>query len=207
MAPEQFHDDRYDSKVDVYSFGIVLFEMLCETIPYLGLEIVEVAYAKMSGICPKLPRDHPQVADLIRQCWSNDPDERPTFDEIYNEMIRGRYLWEGTNSKAVGAIQKLIADATTKARPRRANDGDRRDAREHHHRDPSPKRRESAEHHHRDPSPKKKDADNRDRHRDRDEPKRRESTDHRHRDPSPRREHSHRDPSPRKSGDRNHGKR
>jgi serine/threonine protein kinase len=154
MAPEQIATDCYDCKVDVYSYGVVLYEMLCESIPFLGMQPVEVALLVVGGVRPDLPRKHLKVCRLIEQCWAQDPRARPSFEQIYNEMTHGNYLWDGTNAKAVVAIQKLINDSAHKINKRPEP------AKKEHHKEPKKESREHREsapsrHRGRTPSPRR----------------------------------------------------
>jgi serine/threonine protein kinase len=114
MAPEQISTTTYDHKVDVYSYGMVLYEMLAERLPFQGEDPVSVAQKVLRGIRPDLHEAHPQVAALIRMCWNQDPDKRPDFAVIYKEMMGKKYLWEDTNPKALRALRKLIKGKSSK---------------------------------------------------------------------------------------------
>lgn len=99
MAPELFRNEEYDTKVDVFSFALILQEMI-EGCPPFSLDEgkdVQKAYAvnkrppfKASG---KLYAHG--LKELIEVCWSANPAKRPTFrriilslDQIYNKIGR-----------------------------------------------------------------------------------------------------------------------
>merc|ERR1712187_967780 len=86
MAPECFLGQEYDEKVDVYSFAMVVFEILCRDIPFNDLEPKEVEREIARGGRPDLdlvPVDCPEwLVDLMIACWSNDPRKRPSFKQI-----------------------------------------------------------------------------------------------------------------------------
>lgn len=92
MAPEVLDGQKYDEKVDVYSYGICLFELLARRIPYdgSGLEPVSIAVAVSKGRRPDvscIPQNCP--ADLrftMECCWSHSPDSRPGFDTILETL-------------------------------------------------------------------------------------------------------------------------
>jgi serine/threonine protein kinase len=109
MAPEQMQSCHYDGKVDVYSYGMVLYEMMCERFPFQGYEPVACAQAVIQVRRPDLPASgEKKMCDLIRQCWAQDPAKRPTFAEIYPKLLKGKVGWEGTNPKALKAMKSLI---------------------------------------------------------------------------------------------------
>ncbi|XP_031474016.1 serine/threonine/tyrosine-protein kinase HT1-like isoform X1 [Nymphaea colorata] len=84
MAPEMIRGKTYTKKVDVYSFGIVLWELLTALVPFQGMTPVQAAFA----VSEKNERPHipdacsPEISNLIRQCWTADPAKRPDFDFI-----------------------------------------------------------------------------------------------------------------------------
>jgi serine/threonine-protein kinase len=82
VAPELVTDGRADPRSDVYSAGIVLFEMLTGRVPYVGERSVDVAYQHVeqdvprpSTYLPSLPR---QLDDLVVRATRRDPNARPS---------------------------------------------------------------------------------------------------------------------------------
>eukprot|EP00164_Ancoracysta_twista_P003560 GFYU01004753.1.p1 GENE.GFYU01004753.1~~GFYU01004753.1.p1 ORF type:complete len:479 (-),score=88.74 GFYU01004753.1:51-1487(-) len=86
MAPEVIRNEKYDEKVDVYSYGVVLWEMLTNKIPYTDKESVQVAVAvAYQGLRPKIPSScNPKLKKLLEDCWNDDCSKRPTFEMILN---------------------------------------------------------------------------------------------------------------------------
>lgn len=93
MAPEVFRHKAYDTKVDVYSFGMILYEMFEGSAPLANIEPYEAAKAVSTGVRPELSaKTYPQkMKGLIRACWHADKDVRPSFLEILKilEDIKG----------------------------------------------------------------------------------------------------------------------
>ena len=77
---------QYDTKVDVYSFGIILWEIWTRREPYADIpQIFDIKQGVESGtLRPAGPHDKwpPRVKTLASWCWFRDPDGRPTAEEI-----------------------------------------------------------------------------------------------------------------------------
>ncbi|KAI9085329.1 hypothetical protein K1719_032706 [Acacia pycnantha] len=101
MAPEMIKEKSYTRKVDVYSFGIVLWELTTALLPFQGMTPVQAAFAvSEKNQRPPLPEScQPALAHLIKCCWAVNPSKRPDFSEIvsvlekYDECVKeGRPL-------------------------------------------------------------------------------------------------------------------
>jgi hypothetical protein len=87
MAPEVLNppddgDVQYDAKIDVYSFGVLLWELFAATKPFAQLQALQIPIA----VCVKKARPSPDPASspatilaLMKRCWSHEPDARPTM--------------------------------------------------------------------------------------------------------------------------------
>ncbi|XP_074360328.1 serine/threonine-protein kinase STY46-like isoform X2 [Apium graveolens] len=87
MAPEVMNHLPYDHKADVFSFAIVLWELLTAKIPYDTMTPLQAAVGVRQGLRPHIPKDaHPKLVDLMQNCWENSPGNRPSFSEIRIEL-------------------------------------------------------------------------------------------------------------------------
>ncbi|XP_020238869.1 serine/threonine-protein kinase STY17 [Cajanus cajan] len=89
MAPEVICCEPYDEKCDVYSFGIILNELLTGNYPYIETEYgpTKIAMEVVEGkLRPKLVDDEikqmGELIDLICLCWDRNPSTRPSFATI-----------------------------------------------------------------------------------------------------------------------------
>ncbi|CAN6483576.1 unnamed protein product [Victoria cruziana] len=100
MAPEMIKHERYSHKVDVYSFGLVLWEMVAGTIPYEDMIPVQAAFAVVNkNARPPIPSTCPLAFQaFIEQCWSKLPERRPEFWQIVKvlEQFESSLAHDGT---------------------------------------------------------------------------------------------------------------
>lgn len=84
MAPEVIEHRPYDHKADVFSFGIVMWELLTGQLPYSSLTPLQAAVGVVQkDLRPLIPKNsHPRLAELLERCWQQDPTQRPDFSEI-----------------------------------------------------------------------------------------------------------------------------
>jgi len=87
MAPEIINHKPYDHKADVFSFAIVLWELITLKVPYDTMTPLQAALGVRQGFRLEIPSDtHPGLSELIEQCWDEDPDVRPVFPEIIVQL-------------------------------------------------------------------------------------------------------------------------
>ncbi|WIA40249.1 hypothetical protein OEZ86_013627 [Tetradesmus obliquus] len=88
MAPEVIEHKPYDEKADVFSFGVVLWELLTCKIPYSDMTPLQAAVGVVQkGLRPAIPANClPQLASLMAACWDASPMHRPSFKELTPQM-------------------------------------------------------------------------------------------------------------------------
>ncbi|KAL9680948.1 hypothetical protein QQ045_012729 [Rhodiola kirilowii] len=84
MAPEVIEHKPYNEKADVFSFGIVLWEIVTGQLPYENLTPLQAAIGVVQkGLRPTIPTNtHQKLVELIEICWHHDPALRPKFSEV-----------------------------------------------------------------------------------------------------------------------------
>jgi serine/threonine protein kinase len=72
-----------DSKPDIYSFGILLWELYTNTIPFNVKISTLYDYVVIENYRPEITKNFNQdIANLIRLCWDAEPMKRPNFKTI-----------------------------------------------------------------------------------------------------------------------------
>ncbi|PNW71561.1 hypothetical protein CHLRE_16g659400v5 [Chlamydomonas reinhardtii] len=84
MAPEVIEHKPYDEKADVFSFGIVLWELLTCKVPYADMTPLQAAVGVVQkGLRPGVPANCPPLlGELMEACWTGNPASRPSFREL-----------------------------------------------------------------------------------------------------------------------------
>ncbi|KAG2483816.1 hypothetical protein HYH03_017339 [Edaphochlamys debaryana] len=113
MAPEILRNERCDEKSDVFSFGVILYELVTGREPWESLNPMQVVgVVGFNGQRMDLPSDlDPAVNALIQACWADKPTERPSFSQVL-ATLQG---W--TELRPTAEVMKQQADA---ARARQA---------------------------------------------------------------------------------------
>ena len=90
MAPESIEEREFSTASDVWSFGILQWEMFNPSkIPYPDMDNVQCALNVSQGYTLPIPRGCSSImAKIMRSCWSQDPAKRPSFFLIATTLSR-----------------------------------------------------------------------------------------------------------------------
>jgi len=91
MSPESLEKKHYSKKSDIFSYGVVLYEIVAREEPWKGVAPGAVAYKVISGERLSIPSSSPPVlTQIMESCWSHNPQDRPEFLEIVNILIESK---------------------------------------------------------------------------------------------------------------------
>ncbi len=120
IAPERFADLPYDGRADIYSLGIVLYQMLCGHLPFQtsgdGIYAMAVLHltkdpTPLREVAPNIP---PELESIVMQSLLKEPEKRPTAIELAE---RARALgaietpWESINVPSEAAMNTAVFGA------------------------------------------------------------------------------------------------
>ncbi|XP_075453583.1 mitogen-activated protein kinase kinase kinase 7 isoform X2 [Ascaphus truei] len=100
MAPEVFEGSNYSEKCDVFSWGIILWEVITRRKPFdeIGGPAFRIMWAVHNGTRPPLIKNLPKpIESLMTRCWSKDPPQRPSMEEIVKIMTHLMQFFPGAD--------------------------------------------------------------------------------------------------------------
>eukprot|EP01113_Clastostelium_recurvatum_P017565 TRINITY_DN2066_c0_g1_i3.p1 TRINITY_DN2066_c0_g1~~TRINITY_DN2066_c0_g1_i3.p1 ORF type:complete len:664 (-),score=136.84 TRINITY_DN2066_c0_g1_i3:76-2067(-) len=91
-APEVLRNETYTEKADVFSYGVVLWELCTREDPYAGMPTFQIVIAvgqhKMRPVVP--PTTPAEMAQLMTECWNESYADRPSFSSIVQRLEKMR---------------------------------------------------------------------------------------------------------------------
>lgn len=88
MAPEVIRTEKCSEKVDIWSYGVVLWELLTMEIPYRDVDSTKIIYGVGNYILslPILETFPDGFKLLLHLCWKKKPKDRPSFKNIIKHL-------------------------------------------------------------------------------------------------------------------------
>ncbi|CAB9519801.1 Ephrin type-B receptor 3 (Fragment) [Seminavis robusta] len=88
MSPEVLRHESYSNMADVYSYAVVMWQLVTREDPYANMSQIEAAgKVALELTRPPLPPGIPKsIASLIQTCWSENPDNRWPFEQLCEKL-------------------------------------------------------------------------------------------------------------------------
>lgn len=87
MLSQVLDDEVPSFKSDVFSFGVVVWEVLTRQLPWQGKSKQQIIVNVIRGARLDMPDNAPQdLVTLCQECWHNEPEQRPTFGSLLETM-------------------------------------------------------------------------------------------------------------------------
>nr|XP_019934993.1 PREDICTED: vascular endothelial growth factor receptor 3 [Paralichthys olivaceus] len=128
MAPESIFDKVYTSQSDVWSFGVLLWEIFSlGASPYPGVQIDEDFCKRLKdGVRMRAPETaSPEIYGIMLACWQGEPKERPTFPalmQILGDLLQDNSLPDGKDYIPLNHSQSSEDDGFSQASSRPASE-------------------------------------------------------------------------------------
>lgn len=121
MAPESIFDKVYTSQSDVWSFGVLLWEIFSlGASPYPGVQIDEEFCKRLKdGVRMRAPETaSPEIYGIMLACWQGEPKDRPTFPalvQILGDLLQDNSLPDGKDYIPLNHSQNSEDDGFSQA--------------------------------------------------------------------------------------------
>ncbi len=87
MPPEALKDEDISQSWDVYSYGILIWELWTHKLPFTDVKPYLLPGKIVGGLRPPIPTDcNPRISELMQECWREDRRSRPTFHAICSRL-------------------------------------------------------------------------------------------------------------------------
>jgi serine/threonine-protein kinase len=122
ISPEQIRGDEMDHRSDLYSVGVILFELLCGRLPFTGEQTMDVMLAHATEPPPTFESIGaaawvtPAIEAVVQRCLSKSPGDRPASARDLAEQYESALLTE-QEQPSVQPAAVVVEDSKTAAEP------------------------------------------------------------------------------------------
>lgn len=115
LAPEIFESNKYSKNSDVYAFAFIIYEIITKKIPFRDLKNTNELFIEVvvNSHRPKIKKQIPaSYKNLIEKCWSQFPNDRPTFEQIVEQLKSDdNFITKNINRKEYQSFIKYIDES------------------------------------------------------------------------------------------------
>jgi serine/threonine protein kinase len=99
IAPEIFKGAKFSKESDIYSLGMIMWELTTGCRPFANIEHdANLIYEIIDGKRPEITNDTPECfANLMKQCWDSVPSKRPTISQFQSFINKWYYKIPSNN--------------------------------------------------------------------------------------------------------------
>ena len=87
MAPEVLNGEKYDDKCDLWSLGVIIYQLAFKDLPYKGEKLALLNKINKEGQKFLKQTDDSQLNDLIKQLLIKDPNKRYSWEQYFNDSF------------------------------------------------------------------------------------------------------------------------
>jgi serine/threonine-protein kinase len=111
MSPEQVNKVELDGRADLYSLGVILYQMMAGKVPFGGSNIVQILYQHVHEIPPDLRTlakspVSDRFADIVHSCLAKDPAGRPKDARTLRRTLEG-WIGDQTSDPSARSWKRL----------------------------------------------------------------------------------------------------
>jgi serine/threonine protein kinase len=82
-APEVIRGEKYSETADVYSFGVIMWQVLTRKQPFAGRNFMGVSLDVLDGRRPQVPAECPSgFKKVMKKCWHGEASKRPSMESV-----------------------------------------------------------------------------------------------------------------------------
>ena len=99
MSPEQLRGKEVDGRADLYSLGVVFYQMLTGKVPYTASDSLAIGIMHMTAPMPRLPRNHAHLQPLLDRMLAKEANDRVQTGRELATLVRQAQLDENASSQ------------------------------------------------------------------------------------------------------------
>ncbi len=119
MAPEILQGKEYTTASDIYSFGMIMWELITGRIPFWDQnDNIEFTIKICENFRPPINKNTPKgYNELMQKCWDSDPNKRPTTFDILEKLINIKRVEEENPTEIIKALNigLIITNSSNKS--------------------------------------------------------------------------------------------